>query len=256
MGTPWLSSHISLKILLRSFIIVLTWYFLIGPILTEQLHGWLEKRQTQSKKEIEKVLQLLPATQNLVAQSWRLSANKKRWARIAAFSKMILVNALNPLIDQPVYILTGPIQTGKTTSLVSWSEKRNDVYGILTPVVNGQRVFMNAHLRQLFLMEAKEGEEEVLTVGRFTFSKNNFDKAIEIIREGIGNTGWLVIDEIGPMELRNQGFATVLKEVLAAANEKQKILLVVREGLTGKVAAYFDIHNSINLIDSSYLNTL
>jgi nucleoside-triphosphatase THEP1 len=138
-----------------------------------------------------------------------------------------------------VYILTAPVQTGKTTSLVNWSAKRNDVYGILTPVVDGKRVFMNAHTKEQFPMEAVEGEKEVLSIGRFVFSKNNFEKAIQIILNAINKEGWLVIDEIGPMELRGEGFHNILKEVVL--QRKGKIILVVREGLTEKVKTSFNI---------------
>lgn len=135
-----------------------------------------------------------------------------------------------------VYILSAPIQSGKTTSLINWSAARKDVYGILTPVINRKRVFMNAQTREQFTMEAT-GEEESLTVGRFIFSKIGFNKAIKIIRDAISIDGWLVIDEIGPLELKGEGFYEVLKDVLAIRREK--ILLVVREGLTGEVKKVF-----------------
>ena len=63
-------------------------------------------------------------------------------------------------------------------------------------------------------MEAR-GSEETLTIGRFAFSKTGFDKAIQIIRTAITKEGWLVIDEIGPLELKGEGFCDVMKEVLA-----------------------------------------
>src|SRR5438093_50098 len=139
-----------------------------------------------------------------------------------------------------IFILTAPIRSGKTTSLISWSAERNDVYGIFTPVIGGKRVFMNAHTKEQFPMEAT-GDEETLTIGRFAFSKTHFDKAIQIIRDAINNEGWLVIDEIGPLELRGDGFCNVLKEVLEKRQEK--ILLVAREGITEKVKEYFNIHD-------------
>ena len=43
IGTPLLPSHISLKILLRSLIIVLSWIFIAGPLLKKLLHWWLQK---------------------------------------------------------------------------------------------------------------------------------------------------------------------------------------------------------------------
>lgn len=243
IGTPLLPAHISLKILLRSFIIILSWIFIVGPAIKKLLHWWLQKKKTASQQEIKEVLQLLPTTQNLVIQSWKRSADKKRLKKIGYAAKLILINALNPNPHQAVYILTGPIQTGKTTSLINWSEKKDNVYGILTPIVNGKRMFMDVNLRHLFLMEAKEDDKEVVTVGRYVFNKANFDKAIEIIRTAINHQGWLVIDEIGPMELRGDGFNDILKEVLT--NRKGRILLVVREGLVEKVTTQYDLHEVV-----------
>ncbi|HEY6062429.1 MAG TPA: nucleoside-triphosphatase [Chitinophagaceae bacterium] len=146
-----------------------------------------------------------------------------------------------------IYILSAPIQSGKTTSLINWSATRNDVYGILTPVINGKRIFMNAHTREQFPMEAG-GEEEVLAIGRFIFSKAGFDKAIQIIRNAMNTEGWLVIDEIGPLELEGKGFYDIVNEILML--RKNKMILVVRSGLAEKVKALFMINaTEVNSID-------
>lgn len=245
IGTLLLPTHISLKILLRSLIIVLSWYFIIGPLLNRILYYWLQKKKTQSQQDIQQVLQLLPATRQLIAQSWRRTSDKKRWKRITACCKLILVNALNPAIAGKVFILTGPIQTGKTTSLVKWSENRNDVFGILTPVVNGKRMFMNVHARHLFDMEATDGETQAVSVGRFTFSKTNFNKAIQVIRDAKDKKGWLIIDEIGPLELRGEGFCEILKEVLQNEKTGQMILVVVRNEMAGMVKEFFQLNDAV-----------
>jgi nucleoside-triphosphatase THEP1 len=149
-----------------------------------------------------------------------------------------------------IYILSASIQSGKTTSLINWSATRKDVHGILTPVINGERVFMNAQTKEQFPMEATGGEE-ALAIGRFVFSKAGFDKAIQIIRNAINNEGWLVIDEIGPLELKDEGFCDVLKEVLSV--QREKILLVVREGITKQVKEYFNLHDTEILHDITTL---
>jgi len=141
-----------------------------------------------------------------------------------------------------IYILSAPVQTGKTTSLIEWSSGKKDVWGILTPVVDGKRVFMDVHSREQFSMEAVEGEE-TLDVGRFQFSKKNFSNAVDIIRESIDKDGWLIVDEIGPLELRGQGFHDIVKELLASRN--QRIILVVREGLAQQVKDHFMIDATI-----------
>lgn len=142
-----------------------------------------------------------------------------------------------------IFVLTAPVQSGKTTSLINWSANREDVYGILTPVVNGKRVFMNAHTIEQFPMEANEGGEEILTVGKFVFSQTNFNKAIQIIDNAIYKSGWLIVDEIGPLELRGEGFAEVVKEVVE--RRKENTLLVVREGLLQQTKAYFNLQQAI-----------
>jgi nucleoside-triphosphatase THEP1 len=151
-----------------------------------------------------------------------------------------------------IYILSAPIQSGKTTSLINWLAGRKDVYGILTPVINGKREFMNAETREYFPMEAM-GEEATLAIGRFVFSKAGFDKAIQIIRNAITKEGWLVIDEIGPIELRGEGFCTVLKEVLEF--RKEKTILVAREGMANEVKDYFNMTGSVLIKDITIINT-
>ncbi|MFN8290272.1 MAG: nucleoside-triphosphatase [Chitinophagaceae bacterium] len=145
--------------------------------------------------------------------------------------------------DTNWYILTGPVQTGKTTSLLQGFRNRNDLQGILTPVQNGSRVFMNIHTGEQFPMEALPGEKETLAVGRFHFSKSGFEKATAVIRKAIHTAGWLIIDEIGPLELKGGGFHDVLQEVIA--ERKGKTLLVVREGLTATVQHQFGFTASI-----------
>lgn len=156
--------------------------------------------------------------------------------------------------ESSIYILTGAIQSGKTSSLLQCCTGKEDWYGILTPVVAGKRVFMNVQTKEQFAMEATDGEEDIITVGKYVFNKNNFNKAVQIIRNAIETKGWLVIDEIGPLELRGEGFCKVLKEVLAVRQEK--IILVVREGLAEQVKVHFNIKEVLIINDVEVLKKL
>jgi nucleoside-triphosphatase THEP1 len=141
--------------------------------------------------------------------------------------------------ERKIYILTGAVRTGKTTALVNWCAGKKDVSGILTPVINGRRFFMDAFTKEQFAMEADNAEKEILSIGRFHFSKTAFEKAIQIIRQSVGQPGWLLIDEIGPLELRGEGFYHITKEVLKS--HSYKLISVVREGLTDKVGECFQL---------------
>ena len=151
------------------------------------------------------------------------------------------------MTDNNIYILSGPIRSGKTTQLLNWSAGRNDIYGILTPDIDGKRVFMDVHSGEQFAMEADAGDLDIITVGRYVFSQSAFQRARRVITNSFGNSNacWLIIDEIGPLELNNDGFAGVLKEAINSANRDLKILLVVREGLFEKIKNKFGIDNAI-----------
>ena len=139
-----------------------------------------------------------------------------------------------------IYILTGPIQSGKTTRIANWAMEKNDVFGILTPVISGKRMFTDLHGKNIFEMEANSWETEILTIGKFKFSKAGFSKAVEILRNGLNEKkGWLVIDEIGPLELKGEAFSEILKEILHSSSNQQKILLVIRESLLEEVIQFF-----------------
>src|SRR6266487_3121876 len=142
-------------------------------------------------------------------------------------------------MDEEIYILTGPIRSGKTTKLMQWSEGRKNAFGILTPVVDGRRIFVDAHTREPFEMEAEPQEEDLLRIGKFIFSEKAFEKATDILYKAMNeNTGWLIIDEIGPMELEGRGFSEILRQIFSTPISLN-LLFVVREHLVEKVIDYF-----------------
>jgi nucleoside-triphosphatase THEP1 len=245
IGRPLLPAHISLKILLRSLIILFTWYFLVSPLLTKLMHVWLKRKRNSSQQDVKKVLEVLPMTRTIIAKSWSRTSGTKGLRGWNAFAKSVLVNALQ-LTSGRVVILTGDVQTGKTTSLLNWSSKREDVSGILTPVIDGKRMFINASKNEVFSMEANEFEKDVLRIGRFVFSHRSFDKASDIIRRAIGSKNWLVIDEIGPLELKGEGFSSVLREALAK-RKGRNLLIVVRQGLVDDVIQEFKIERPVTV---------
>ncbi len=160
-------------------------------------------------------------------------------------------------------ILTGPVQSGKTSSLLHWaanmagnedcdnsSSNPMAVYGILTPVVpttaGPKRVFMDIQTRVLFDMEAANPNDlppnELLHVGRYVFLKSGFSQAEAILLAAMQQQtpGWLLIDEIGPLELGGQGLASAA--TLAGqydAAHLLRVIWVVRNGLVEQVKNRF-----------------
>lgn len=102
-----------------------------------------------------------------------------------------------------------------------------------------------------FEMEAKEIEKNTLTVGKYIFSKVAFNRAkIILMHAPLSEDGWLVIDEIGPLELKGEGFSETLKSILQFLGRKIKILLVVRDTLSEEVKTYFEIPEAEEILIS------
>lgn len=145
-----------------------------------------------------------------------------------------------------IYIVTGAIHSGKSTSLAKWCSGRKDVYGVLSPKENDKRIFVNISTGEKFPMEAVAGEIITIPIGKFMFSMRAFSRAIEIITRGNYNTeGWLVIDEIGPLELSGRGFDEVVKEILMNAKSNMKLILVVRDTLKNDVISRYSLKDHI-----------
>jgi nucleoside-triphosphatase THEP1 len=144
-------------------------------------------------------------------------------------------------------ILTGPIKTGKTTRLLNWLSDKENVHGIATPIVKNKRVFYDLFEKKYFPMEAGSGENEILTIGKYVFSKNGFKKAEGVIEKGIFHSQYLVIDEIGPLELKGEGFCGVLKNILNIEKRNFILLLVVRASILSEVLSFFEIERYKNL---------
>jgi nucleoside-triphosphatase THEP1 len=161
-----------------------------------------------------------------------------------------------------IIILTGEVQTGKTTLLQQWASCRNDVAGILSPVRNGERFFYFLQQDRFIKMEANPQEKEQLLVGRFVFSATAFQEAesnlINLLEHIIA--GYLVIDEIGPLEMvQKKGlYKAFLKAiepanggtiilVVRAAMVQQVLLLVQENGIDCQVVG---IENFIQLVES------
>lgn len=94
IGKPVVPSQLALQILLRSLLIILTWYFLLSPVLSLIIKKWLNRQQIKSQNDINQVILLLPFARYIFLKSWQLSAAQKGFKRLSVFCKIILINTL------------------------------------------------------------------------------------------------------------------------------------------------------------------
>lgn len=152
-----------------------------------------------------------------------------------------------------IKIITGPINTGKTTWLQEDFKKYTDADGFAC-----RKVRLNDEHIGYELLHLKTGElcqfirkiehipadwNEDFRLGiHYSFNKEGGRFAERIVDEALkDNVGRFYIDEIGHLELKNQGFAMLLRRLLSSKIDC--LVLVVRESLVEKVCAHFEIKN-------------
>lgn len=154
-----------------------------------------------------------------------------------------------------IYILTGPVRSGKTTKLQQWLDTGVQAAGILTPDVKGTRMLYDIALRKYHAFEVAEtyGAERI-TIGKFLFAKNAFLEGREILgRPLLPQTEWVVIDEVGRLEIeQGEGWEPMVLRLVAGYKAdlyKRNLLLVIRDSLLEKALYKYDLRQHALIVD-------
>ena len=156
-----------------------------------------------------------------------------------------------------IIIFSRPVHSGKTTTLLEWSREQKSIGGILMPDMDGERKMLDIRTNEIFDAECKDaGDAKAATVniGRFYFYASSFKKANSILmNEMVKAPQWLVIDEVGKLEMDGKGFYPALKKTTPfykSPMNTSNLLLVIRDSLVEAVLSFFEIK------DPMLINTL
>ena len=151
-----------------------------------------------------------------------------------------------------ILILTGPTRNRKTTTLMKWAEKRTDCDGVLSPDVNGLRHLYRVANKQLISWQHKMPEPGDLIIGRFSFDPDGFATAVSWLNEAMQNPDvqYVILDEIGLLELQGKGWDTWMKSVIPFP-ENKTLILVVRRSLMDEVIAHYGIQD-VSVVQRDY----
>ena len=148
-----------------------------------------------------------------------------------------------------VVIFSRPIRSGKTTELQALCAGRTDVGGILMPDIEGKRHFQDIASGTRWPIDHREPgtyqySDKLSAIGKFPYSEQAFSLARTTI--GFSSTAftWLLIDEIGKLELEDKGFAPALSRLLRVPVKPANLLLVVRDTLLEEVRLKFRLKNA------------
>jgi len=142
-------------------------------------------------------------------------------------------------------IVSGHVGAGKTRLCqevaIRLRDKGINVGGVLSPrVVNGEStvgyeiVDLSSKKRKDFAQLSPPG----VSAGRFYIDKRSLEWAKGVIRRASGVADVVFVDEVGRLEMRNRGFASVTREVLST---DVQIVLLVRSRFTTELKDKFEI---------------
>lgn len=133
---------------------------------------------------------------------------------------------------------------------MNWVQKRVGIAGILMPDIKGDRMFYHIESGEYFNFGIQKGkqDQDFIEVGKFRFDAKAFEKARALLLEAsVKNNEWLVIDEIGKLEIHQQtGFEPIVTELIAKHRGgylKSKVLLIIRDTLFDEAIEHYDLRN-------------
>ncbi|MDB5253179.1 MAG: NTPase [Flaviaesturariibacter sp.] len=133
-----------------------------------------------------------------------------------------------------ILLFSRPVHSGKTTELLDRSAGQPGVFGIAMPDEHGVRQMRDVRTGVSWLAQCLVpgmAGQAVETIGRFAFYQSSFQRANDLLRNAASaRPRWIVIDEIGTLEMSGGGFRPVLDEILQVGS-CQNLLLVVRDTL-------------------------
>jgi len=146
-------------------------------------------------------------------------------------------------VSKIIQIVTGKIQSGKTTRLFKYANSLKSVDGILAPIVNDKRRLYHISSKTVKDFEVDQLNKNTISVGKYFFLKNSFIWANEKLLESFSNSpDYLIIDEIGKIELKGEGLHIAAKKIIEERKKsKTTILLVIRDYLLKEALDYYNI---------------
>jgi nucleoside-triphosphatase len=137
------------------------------------------------------------------------------------------------MTKRQIILFTGEIQTGKSAHLLDWCADKNAL-GFVTPTINGKKVLHDVASAKQSPYELDALSENAIAIGRYFLHAAAFANAYNIIEKAItAQPDWIVLDEIGKLELRNEGHHRAIELLLETSNSN--LLFVVRNSLLTEV---------------------
>ncbi len=235
-------------LLARTAMVILLLFFVLQPLFKWLIKKWLVKAKNKQHVEAMQLMNALPGLRAYVKPAWQMAAGRSGLKRLQQFVLNMLVLSIYGRHSN-IYILTGPVQSGKTTRLLQFIQGKKAIGGILTPDISGKRKLLGISSGEYYDLQVDENfSGEKISIGKFHFDNAFMEKAIEILlQDRQDNPGWLIVDEVGKLEVeQGAGLHTAVLHLIDyyQSGAPGKLLLVVRDSLLEKAILKYGLQEA------------
>lgn len=90
----FLPESMVLKIIIRSSLILLSWFLIFNPVFNYLIKKFVRKKKKEQKAEVTIIMEMIPKFKNIFIKSWRLSAKYSYFKRLHFFFRVLILNTL------------------------------------------------------------------------------------------------------------------------------------------------------------------
>ena len=85
----------AIYILLRSFLILMVWYLVLGPLLLKLIRVYLSKKESEYQRDINNAMDLFPYFRQIIAFTWKETKHLKGYSRFKYFMAKSISNCIH-----------------------------------------------------------------------------------------------------------------------------------------------------------------
>ncbi len=85
----------AIYIMLRSFLILLLWYLILGPLVLKIIHKYLSKKESQYQSDISRAMDLFPYFRQIIYSTWKETDHLKGYTRFKYFIAHSISNCIH-----------------------------------------------------------------------------------------------------------------------------------------------------------------
>lgn len=94
-GGPLFGWEKAIYIVLRSFLILMLWYLLIGPLLLKLIRNYLNRKESEYKRDISNAMDLFPYFREIIFYTWKETKHLKGYERFQFFMAKSISNCIH-----------------------------------------------------------------------------------------------------------------------------------------------------------------